>query len=248
MGILNMTPDSFSDGGSFPTLDDAIGHALDIVSAGADIIDIGGESTRPGSDPVSVDIEVERAIPVIRELSSLTSVPISIDTMKPEVAEMALRAGATMVNDVLGLRADGMVDVVREWSCHTVIMHMHGSPKTLGTNLMKGDALPTIKGFLDSRVEFALDQGISEDKLILDPGIGFGTTSEQGLDILRNASYFSKDLPILIGPSRKRFLAQIYPDVEPDVGTAMACQTAIGNGADIVRVHNVEMTIKVIRE
>ena len=248
MGILNMTPDSFSDGGSFPTLDDALDHALDMVSAGADIIDIGGESTRPGSDPVSVDIEVERAIPVIRELSSLTSVPISIDTMKPEVAEMALRAGATMVNDVLGLRADGMADVVREWGCHAVIMHMHGSPKTLGTNLMKGDALPTIKGFLDSRVEFALDQGISEDKLILDPGIGFGTTSEQGLDILRNASYFSKDLPILIGPSRKRFLAQIYPDVEPDVGTAMACQTAIGNGADIVRVHNVEMTIKVIRE
>ena len=238
MGILNVTPDSFSDGGLYYS-GGAVEHALSMIGDGADIIDIGGESTRPGSDPVPAEEEMERIVPVIRELSSISDIPISVDTMKTEVAEAALDAGADIVNDVNGIRSEGMAELISSAGVPVIIMHMKGMPKTMQLEPMEGRVTEDIVAFLRERCEYAADFGIKD--IILDPGVGFGKTAEQNVEIIDNASAFSLGHPVLIGASRKRFLPFAYPDMDRDEATVAASIRALDAGADIVRVHNVGM-------
>ena len=238
MGILNVTPDSFSDGGRYYS-GGAVEHALAMIDEGADIIDIGGESTRPGSDPVPAEEEIRRIVPVIKELASVSDIPISVDTMKTEVAEAALDAGADILNDVNGLRSEGMMELAASCGVPVIIMHMEGMPKTMQLHPMEGDAISQIAAFLKGRCEIAKDHGIKD--IILDPGIGFGKTSEQNLSIIDNSSSFSFGCPVLIGASRKRFLSDIYPGMDRDEATVKVSLRAFDAGADILRVHNVKM-------
>lgn len=244
MGILNVTPDSFSDGGSHFSKDDALAHAFAMIDAGADIIDVGGESTRPGSSPVSAEEEIRRVIPVIRGLSDSASVTISADTMKSAVAAKAIDAGADMINDMLGLRGEGMMEIVSSSDIAVIIAHMHGTPATLATDLMRGDAMPAVKRFLDERADAAIEAGVKRNNIILDPGLGFGKTPEQNEAMMRDPMYFGRDFPVLIGPSRKRFLAHMFPGEDRDIATAKAC--IIASEADILRVHNVEAVRKAL--
>ena len=239
MGILNLTPDSFSDGGLFLSTGDALKHAYCLIENGADIIDVGGESSRPGSDPVSEEEELERVIGVIKELAPTVDIPISIDTTKPRVAELSIKAGASIINDIQGLRDDRMTDIAISYGVPAVIVHMHGTPRTFATDTMKGDALAEIKRFLNERATHAADRGMDESNIIIDPGIGFGKTAEQNMTIIKNSGWFSDRYPVLVGPSRKRFLSKVYPDMETDEATAAASVTAAENGAAILRVHNV---------
>ena len=245
MGILNVTPDSFSDGGRYLS-GNALEHALEMLDQGADIIDIGGESTRPGSDPVPSEIEIERIVPVIRELSSVSDIPISVDTMKPKVAYAALDAGADIVNDVNGLRTEGMMDVVSSAGVPAIIMHMKGMPKTMQLEPMQGKVTGDIVDFLKERCDYAADFGIKD--IILDPGVGFGKTAEQNVEIIDNSSAFSLGHPVLIGASRKRFLPSVYPDMDRDEATVAVSLRALDAGADIVRVHNVAMMKKALQD
>ena len=238
MGILNVTPDSFSDGGMYYS-GGAVEHALSMIDEGADIIDIGGESTRPGSDPVPAEEEIGRIVPVIRELSSVSDVPISVDTMKTEVAEAALDAGADIINDVNGMRSEGMAELISSAGVPVVIMHMKGMPKTMQLEPMQGRVTEDIVAFLKERCEYAADCGIRD--IILDPGIGFGKTAEQNVEIIDNSAAFSLGHPVLIGASRKRFLLSVYPDMDRDEASVAVSLRALDAGADIVRVHNVMM-------
>jgi dihydropteroate synthase len=247
MGILNVTPDSFSDGGEWADVGAAVDHAIRMVDEGADVIDIGGESTRPGSTPVSVEEELSRLEPVLRALIPSVDVPVSVDTMKPEVAERCIRLGAGMINDVMGLRAEGMLEVCADGGVSVVIMHMEGDMSSVHGGVMEGDYMARIRGFLQNRVDEALDAGISADRIILDPGIGFGKTVEQNLEILRNPLYFSRDYPILTASSRKRFLKEIYPAMDPDEASALVASESIEAGASMVRVHDVARTVHRIR-
>ena len=245
MGILNVTPDSFSDGGKYLS-GNALEHALEMIDQGADIIDVGGESTRPGSDPVPSEIEIERIVPVIRELSSVSDIPISVDTMKPDVAYAALDAGADIINDVNGLRTEGMIEVISSAGVPAIIMHMKGMPKTMQLEPMEGHVTGAIAQFLRERYECALDHGIND--VILDPGIGFGKTSEQNMEIIENASSFSFGCPVLIGASRKRFLADMFPGKDRDDATVEISIRALENGADIVRVHDVGRMVRALSD
>ena len=238
MGILNVTPDSFSDGGMYLG-GNALEHALEMIDDGADIIDVGGESTRPGSDPVSSEEEIRRIVPVIRELSAVSDVPISVDTMKTEVAEAALDAGADMINDVNGLRAPGMAELAASADVPVIIMHMEGMPKTMQDDPLDAESFDDVVFFLSERFEYALDCGVK--RIITDPGIGFGKTSELNELIIDNALSFSFGCPVLIGASRKRFLSDVYPGMDRDEATVRASMRALDSGADILRVHNVRM-------
>ena len=238
MGILNVTPDSFSDGGLYYQKG-AVEHALSMIDEGADIIDIGGESTRPGSEPVPAEEEIRRIVPVIKELSSVSDIPISVDTMKTEVAEAALDAGADIINDVNGIRSEGMAELISSAGVPVIIMHMKGMPKTMQLEPMQGKVTADIVEFLKERCEYAADFGIKD--IILDPGVGFGKTAEQNVEIIDNASAFSLGHPVLIGASRKRFLPFAYPDMDRDEATVAVSIRALDAGADIVRVHNVGM-------
>ena len=237
MGILNVTPDSFSDGGRYLS-GNALEHALEMLDQGADIIDIGGESTRPGSDPVPSEIEIERIVPVIRELSSMTNVPISVDTMKTEVAEKCISLGASIVNDVNALRAPGMLEICAQTGVAVVIMHSEGGIFDMASGV-PGDAVASVSRFLSERAGVALDAGIRRDGIILDPGLGFGKTPEQNMELLGSSDQLSNGFPVLIGPSRKRFLAQGFPGLSKDEATVQACQVAERAGADYLRVHDV---------
>ena len=247
MGILNVTPDSFSDGGEWTNVDAAVDHAIRMVDDGADVIDIGGESTRPGSTPVSVEEELSRLEPVLKALVPSIDVPVSVDTMKPAVAERCIRLGVSMVNDVMGLRADGMLEVCADGGVSVVIMHMDGDMSSVHSGVMDGDYMGCIRGFLQDRVDKALDAGIPPDDIILDPGIGFGKTVEQNLEILRNPLYFSKDYPVLTASSRKRFLKEVYLGMDPDEASALAALESVNAGASMVRVHDVARTVDLIR-
>jgi len=247
MGILNVTPDSFSDGAKFFDPDAAIKHGMGMAEQGADIIDVGGESTRPGADLVSADEEIKRTEPVIRELSKRINIPLSIDTTKADVARMALDAGADMINDISSLRTDpGMVDVAVSYKVPVVLMHMLGSPKTMQQNISYDSIIEDIKEFLKVRVDFAVDKGIERNKIIIDPGIGFGKSVEKdNFEIIREMQRFrSLGLPILAGPSRKAFIGRLLDAEvdERDIGTLAAISIAVHNGANIVRVHNVVQT------
>jgi dihydropteroate synthase len=242
MGILNVTPDSFSDGGQFTSVENAIKHAKQMLKDGADIIDVGGESTRPGSDVVSLEEELARVLPVIDELLKLDCT-ISIDTMKPEVAEECLKRGVHMLNDVTGLRNPKMVKVAAKYNVPVVIMHMRGIPKTMQVNVEYDDVVEDIKQYLQQQANVATEAGISQ--IILDPGIGFGKSKEDNYEIIRRLREFtSLGYPILVGPSRKSFLGGDVKGRLP--GTLEAVKTCVKNGATIVRVHDVKECKEII--
>jgi dihydropteroate synthase len=251
MGILNVTPDSFSDGGRFFTPVYATRHAVQMAADGADIIDVGGESTRPGSDPVSVAEEIDRVVPVIRRIvEEAPGVPVSIDTRKAEVARAALEAGATLVNDVSAGGDPEMFEVVRAHDAAMVLMHMKGEPKTMQVAPTYDDVVAEVHGFLRERVERAVFAGIDPERLAIDPGIGFGKELEHNLALLhRIDSLLDLGRPVLVGPSRKRFLGAILdlPEDQRDEGTAGAVAWVVARGAHVVRVHDVRTIVRVVR-
>ena len=252
MGILNITPDSFSDGGIHFDASHAVDHALRMIDDGADIIDIGGESTRPGSEPVSLDEELRRTLPVIAALAENISVPISIDTYKSPVAIRALEAGASMVNDISGMRFDPeMPKVISRFRVPVVIMHIKGTPKNMQLHPTYEALIPEIMDYFRSSIRFAVKSGIPEKMIILDPGIGFGKTFEHNLEIMNNLDTFSAlEKPLLIGPSRKAFLGKILGGLPPQErleGTAASVAISIIKGAHIVRVHDVREMARVAK-
>jgi len=252
MGILNVTPDSFSDGGRFFDPASAVHRGMQMAEDGADIIDIGGESTRPGADPITIEEEVRRTIPVIEALSKEIRIPISIDTYKAEVAKSALDAGAEIVNDISGLRYDPrMTKVVAEYGVPVVIMHMKGTPKDMQKAPVYEALIPEILDYFREGIRIAMEAGIPEDKIIVDPGIGFGKRFEHNLEIIHNLCEFVLlEKPLLVGPSRKAFIGKILGDVPPGdrfEGIAAAVAISIFNGAHIVRVHDVKEMVKVAK-
>ncbi len=252
MGILNVTKDSFSDGGLYFDKSSAIERAIQMVEEGADIIDIGGESTRPGSEPVNEAEELGRTIPVIEVLVKKISVPISIDTYKSEVVKRALDAGASMVNDISGLRFDPkMPEVIAHYKVPIITMHIKGTPKDMQQNPVYKTLIPEIMDYLSQGIRLAVRAGVLEDMIIIDPGIGFGKTFEHNLEIIRNLrTFISLGKPILIGPSRKAFIGKILGDLpvtERLEGTAAAIAISVFNGANIVRVHDVREMVKVVK-
>ena len=250
MGIVNVTPDSFSDGGELPDAEAATKRALGMVLDGADILDIGGESTRPGSAEVPADVELERVMPVIERLRVETEVPISIDTRKAEVAVEALRAGATIVNDVSAGADPGMFDSVRASEAGMVLMHMRGQPGTMQTQPHYDDVVAEVHGFLRQRADTAVRAGIDRELLCIDPGIGFGKTLEHNLLLLRDVRMLlDLGLPVLVGPSRKRFLGTILGTEAGDrlEGTAAAVAWLAAEGVHVVRVHDVKEMARVTR-
>jgi dihydropteroate synthase len=245
MGILNVTPDSFSDGGAFLDRDRAVDQALRMQDEGADIIDIGGESTRPGSGAITVREEIKRVIPVIEELAGKGNVPISIDTYKSGVAEAAIQAGASIVNDISGLRFDNkMPGLVARHKVPVVIMHIKGRPRDMQKKPVYKSLIPEIMDYLTESIIMARKAGIPDDMIIIDPGIGFGKTVEHNLEIIRRLNEFTGyQNPILIGPSRKAFIGKLtgdQPVTERLEGTASAVAIGIFNGANIIRVHDVK--------
>lgn len=252
MGILNVTPDSFSDSGAYLGRDAAIERGIRMAEEGADIIDIGGESTRPGAQPVSPDEEIRRALPVIEALSKRVNVPISIDTYKAEVARRALDAGASMINDISGLRFDhDMPEVAAGHRVPVVIMHIKGNPGNMQDSPVYEALIPEIMDYLRISIRLALKLGIKEEMIIIDPGIGFGKTAEHNLEIIHNLEEFTcLQKPLLIGVSRKAFIGKILggaPAPDRLEGTAAAVAASIINGANIVRVHDVKEMVKVVR-
>lgn len=252
MGIINATPDSFSDGGLFHSRQAAVARGLEMVDEGADIIDIGGESTRPGADAISADEELERVIPVIEQLTRLTDVPVSIDTSKAVVADEAIKAGAAMINDVTGLRGDaGMAVLAARHDVPVVIMHIKGTPRDMQHAPRYDSLIKEICTWLRESVELALAAGVRQKSIILDPGIGFGKTLEHNLEILaRLGEIRALGYPLLVGPSRKSFIGTLTGGLPPDQrveGTAAAVTACILNGADIVRVHDVRAMVRVAR-
>jgi dihydropteroate synthase len=251
MGVVNLTPDSFSDGGLFPDSHTAVKHALCLVEEGADILDIGGESTRPGSDFISLDEELSRVMPVVEELTSLTNVPLSIDTTKTEVARQALDAGCAMVNEISAMRMGGdMLPLVVDRGVPFCLMHMQGMPKDMQVEPHYEDVVGEIAAFLRERSEAALEAGADPGNIILDPGIGFGKTVEHNLQIIHRLSEFkSLGYTLILGPSRKSFIGKILdlPVDQRVEGTAAAVALGIANGADIVRVHDVKEMARVAR-
>ena len=254
MGIVNITPDSFSDGGRFFGTTAAIDQGLALADAGADVLDIGGESTRPFADPVEANEEIQRVIPVIRALASQLSIPISIDTTKAAVAEQALAAGASIVNDVSAFRMDPeMPAMVAQAGVPVIVMHMLGSPRTMQVDPVYEDVVSEIRQFLAETIARAVDSGIQKKAIIADPGIGFGKTVDHNLTLIGRFNEFADlGVPLLIGPSRKAFIRNLLkapsqkdipPDsVEVEIGTQAAVAAAVMNGAHIVRVHNVANT------
>jgi dihydropteroate synthase len=253
MGAINVTPDSFSDGGRFLEKEKAVEQGLRLAEAKADILDIGGESTRPGAAALDEEEEARRVIPVIQELSQKTDLPISIDTRKAGVAEKALDAGAQMVNDVSALRFDErMAQLVAEREVPVVLMHMRGDPQTMQVDPRYDDLMGDLLEFFRERISFAEARGIPPNGIILDPGIGFGKSleSQHNLILLRNLSYFKVlKRPLLIGTSRKAFIGKILglPPQEREEGTMASVAVAILQGANIVRVHEVERMRRVVQ-
>jgi dihydropteroate synthase len=252
MGILNVTPDSFSDGGFFFDRAKAIDQALQMVDEGADIIDIGGESTRPGAEAVTLEEELRRTIPVIEALAGAVRVPLSIDTYKSGVAGRALDAGASMVNDISGLRFDpAMAGVVARHGVPVIVMHIQGTPGDMQRNPVYEALIPEIADYLRGCIAIGVNAGVAEDRIVIDPGIGFGKTFDHNLQILKNLADFRVlGRPVAVGVSRKAFLGKILggaPALERLEGTAAAVAASVLNGANIVRVHDVKEMSKVVK-
>ncbi|MGA8664054.1 MAG: dihydropteroate synthase [Thermoplasmata archaeon] len=250
MGVVNVTPDSFSDGGQFLDAKLAIAHAEWLAAEGADVLDIGGESTRPGATPVSPEAEWRRVEPVLRGLAGRVSVPISIDTRHAEVAERAVNAGADLVNDVDGLRDDAMRRVVARTSAAVIVMHLRGTPATMQDDLQYADLRGEVYRWLAERTDAALADGIGEDRLLVDPGIGFGKSAEQSLELLTHAGEFrSLGYPVVVGASRKSFLGWAAGTKEPherlEAGLAAAVLAA-ERGVELIRTHDVGPTVRAL--
>lgn len=252
MGVINVTPDSFSDGGRYLTARAAAARADLLVRRGADLLDVGGESSRPFSRPVPAQEELRRVIPAIRAIRETCQVPISIDTTKAVVAEEALKAGADIINDISALRFDpGMAEVARAFDAPLILMHMKGTPGDMQVNPSYADVLNEVSSFLKQRVAYALESGIKEERLIIDPGIGFGKRLEDNLVLLNRLDELEpRHLPVLVGPSRKAFIGHITGIEQPrerDTATLGAVAAAAMRGADIVRVHDVGPASQVLR-
>lgn len=246
MGIVNVTPDSFSDGGKYLAADLACEHALRLVDDGADILDVGGESTRPGAEPVSLAEELRRVIPVIEKLASRVTVPISIDTYKAEVARQALAAGARIVNDVSGLTFDArMIDVCRDNPCGVICMHIRGTPQTMQLDPRYDNVVEDLYHHFVARLNELQSAGLPRERVVIDPGIGFGKTAQHNLDILSNIARFHQTgRPVLIGHSRKRFLQKVLgrPVDERAFGTVGVSVALAAQGVDLLRIHDVAAT------
>jgi len=243
MGIVNVTPDSFSDGGLHPSTEHAVARALRLVEDGADILDVGGESTRPGSSPVSLEEELRRVVPVVAALAAQVAVPISVDTTKAEVARQALAAGATIVNDITALGGDaGMERVVREAGAGVILMHMRGKPQTMQDDPRYEDVVREVRDYLAHRIEWAEAQGIPRSRIAVDPGIGFGKTAAHNLELLQNLHQFATlGCALVVGVSRKGFLGGLTgrPVGQRTTASVAASLAAAVQGADVVRVHDV---------
>lgn len=245
MAVLNMTPDSFSDGGRFVGLDAALAQAERLIAEGADVIDVGGESTRPGAESVSADAEMARVVPVVEAISARFDVPISIDTSKPEVMRAAVAAGAGLVNDVNALRADGALDVVAELKVSVCLMHMRGEPRTMQEAPHYDDVVGDVKRFLADRVLACRMAGVDPKRIVVDPGFGFGKSLEHNLALLAQLGQFASiEVPLLVGLSRKRMIGAIIGREigQRAAGSAAAALLAVERGARIVRVHDVAVT------
>jgi dihydropteroate synthase len=251
MGILNVTPDSFSDGGQFFRRERAIEQGLAMAQDGADVIDVGGESTRPYSERITKEEELDRVIPVIEGLKKELRIPISVDTLKAEVAREALRAGASMVNDISALRFDpGMTAVVAEANIPVILMHMMGTPDTMQDKPVYTNVIQEIIDFLEAAVDRAVQGGIRREMVIVDPGIGFGKTFDHNLEIIRELGRFRcLGRPVVVGSSRKAFIGHILnrPADERDTGTMATVAAAVMNGAHMVRVHDVRRAVETVR-
>ena len=254
MGVLNVTPDSFSDGGQFYSHDLAVAHAEQMIAEGADIIDIGGESTRPGSAFVTEEEELRRVIPVIEKLATRTSVPISIDTTKPSVARAALAAGAEIVNDISALRFDTLIAVeAARASAGLVLMHSRGTPKTMQQLPPAEDIMSEVIGSLRESIAVAQQHGVAPESIAIDPGIGFGKTSEQNVELIAKLDQLAREFatfPIVIGTSRKSFIGKLLGDAPADqrlYGTIASTVASVMNGAHVVRVHDVKAAVEAIR-
>jgi dihydropteroate synthase len=250
MGILNVTPDSFSDGGQFLNKNSAIGHALKMIEEGADIIDIGGESTKPFSSPVSLDEELSRVLPVIEDLRKETDICISIDTTKSEVANQALEMGASIINDVSAMEFDKkMIDIALKFDCPIVLMHMKGIPKNMQENPHYSSLISEIITYLNAQIDFVLSKGIDRKKIIIDPGIGFGKSVENNFEIINNLNQFvDLGYPVMLGASRKSFIG-ITLDVPEDKrveGSLAANIIGFQKGVSVFRVHDVDQTRKAL--
>jgi len=245
MGILNVTPDSFSDGGEFDRIDVAVARALEMQAQGALIIDVGGESTRPGAQPVDVSQEIARVVPVIESIRRQSDIQISVDTSKPEVMKAAVMAGANLVNDVNALRAEGAVAVCAGLGVPVCLMHMQGEPRTMQKNPDYSDVVNDVRNFLLERARFCIEAGIAADKILLDPGFGFGKTLEHNLQLLSRLDQLcALDFPVLVGLSRKSMLGAILDRATDQrvIGSVAAAVIAYGKGARWFRVHDVAET------
>ena len=244
MGIVNVTPDSFSDGGNYFDPDAAAAHAIRLQMAGADILDIGGESTRPGAEPVDAHEELRRILPVLERLRNRARVPISIDTTKAAVAEAALAAGAEIINDISALTADpAMIGLAAEAQCGVCAMHMRGNPQTMQQNPHYDDVVEEVASYLSDARDRLVAAGIDRARIALDPGIGFGKTLEHNLALLGAIGRFrSLGCPLVVGPSRKRFIGDVLGDLRADrtAGTLGVCAALAGQGVDVLRVHDVQ--------
>lgn len=251
MGVVNVTPDSFSDGARFLEAEAAIRQALELEQVGADVLDIGGESTRPGAAPVSAEEELRRVLPVIESLARRVNVPLSIDTSKAQVARAALTAGASLINDVTALRSDpAMAAVAAETKAPVILMHMQGTPQTMQAQPHYDDVVTEVRSFLAEAIERATQQGIARGQLLIDPGLGFGKTLEHNLTLLAQLPMLSElGRPIVVGPSRKSFIGQLtgQPVDRRVWGTAAAVALAAWLGAGMVRVHDVAVMRDVVR-
>lgn len=251
MGILNVTPDSFSDGGRFFDPEVAVSHGVEMAAEGADILDVGGESTRPGSDPVSAAHERDRVVPVIKRLAAETDVPISIDTRKAEVASAAIEVGASIINDVSAGADPAMFAVARASGAGLVLMHMKGEPRTMQHDPHYDDVVAEVREYLAERAAAAQAAGIDRDRVCVDPGLGFGKSTPHSLELMReNAALAELAYPLLVGPSRKSFIRDALGDAPMDrrlEGTLGAVAYLAGHGAHIVRVHDVRPAVDLLR-
>jgi len=250
MGVLNVTPDSFSDGGRYERLDSAIAGAREMLAEGADIIDVGGESTRPGAQPMSVASELERVIPVIEAIRGESGVAVSIDTSKPRVMEAAVAAGAGMINDVMALRVEGAIETARDLQVPVCLMHMQGSPRTMQKDPRYGDVVSEVREFLLRRTDVCLAAGLDEKNLIIDPSFGFGKTLRHNLALLAHLEVLVETgFPVLVGLSRKSMIAAMLDrPVEKRVAASAALALiAVQKGARMVRVHDVAETADVLQ-
>jgi dihydropteroate synthase len=251
MGVLNVTPDSFFDGGCWSTHDKAIKHALDMIKQGADIIDIGGESSRPGAQAVSLDEELTRVIPVIERLVQESDIPISIDTYKPQVMAQAMEAGATMINDIKALRSDGALEIAARTKVTVCLMHMRGEPQSMQVSPgYQGDIIESINQFFENRLTDCLTAGILRENIILDPGFGFGKTVSHNLCIMKRLSEFSvHKCRMLVGVSRKSTIGEVLNVEAHDrlIGSLALAVIGFCNGANIIRTHDVRQTVQALK-